>query len=194
MKRLIGVGLGLWIAVVVVVGGLLLAPHLVALPAPAATDVGLRAALKSELPTDRWSVAHIMYRSCACSRRTIAHLVTRLRPANLDETVIMVDDHGVAGPEDRALLAAGFRVTVITPTTLRERFHVEAVPLLAVVRPDGELAYVGGYNRRKQSRAYEDLAIIEDLRTQTARASLPIFGCATTERLASALDPLGLRR
>ena len=191
---MVGIALGLWVAVVVVVGGLLLAPHLVALPAPAATDPHLRTALARELSSGRWSVAHIMYRSCACSRRTIAHLVTRLRPAELEETVIMVDDTGAAGPEDRALRAAGFHVTVITPTTLRERFHVEAAPLLVVGRPDGELAYVGGYNRRKQSRAYEDLAIINDLRTQTARTSLPIFGCATSERLAGALDPLGLRR
>lgn len=189
-----GVAIGLWIATVVILGGLLLAPHLVGLPAPLTTDTHLRDALARELPTGRWGVAHFMYRSCPCSRRTIAHLISDARPPNLDELVIVIDDHGSAGPDDDALRAAGFRVHVITPATLSERYHVEAVPLLVVARPDHELSYVGGYNRHKQSPAYEDLAIIRDLRDHAERASLPIFGCATSKRLASALDPLGLRQ
>ena len=106
----------------------------------------------------------------------------------------MVDDDGAPGPEDPALRAAGFHVKVITPATLRARFHIEAAPLLVVGRPDGAVGYVGGYSRHKQSTAYEDLAILADLREHTDRTALPVFGCATSERLASALDPLGLRR
>ena len=195
VQRLIGVMLAVWVAAAIVVGGLLLAPHLIALPMPTTTDTHLRDAIAARVVgrPGNWVVAHVMYRSCPCSRRTIGHLTTDRRAADLDELVVMVDDAGQAGPEDAALRAAGFQVEVITPDILRERFHVEAAPLLAVARPDHELAYVGGYNRHKQSAAYEDLAIISDLRARSVREALPIYGCATNTRLADAIDPLGIR-
>lgn len=185
--------LGLWVVVAVVVGGLLLAPHLIALPMPTTADTAFRNAIAARLRTAMWGAVHVMYRSCACSRRTVAHLTARRRSADLDELVFMVDDAGEAGPEDAVLRAAGFRVEVITPAALRDELHVEAAPLLAIARPNHELAYVGGYNRHKQSAAYEDLTIIAELRASRDRASLPIFGCATNTRLADQIDPLGMR-
>jgi len=66
--------------------------------------------------------------------------------------------------------------------------------VLVVMGPDGELAYVGGYNRHKQSAAYEDVAIIDELRTGRSVSTLPVFGCATSARLANMVDPLHLAR
>jgi len=194
--RWVVVGLIAWIAAGVVVGGLLLVSHLIALPAPPVTDVRLHDAIAT-LPSARagaWRAVHVMYRSCPCSQRTIAYLRTAPRPAALDELVVMVDDDGAPGAEDVALRVAGFPVEVITPRALHDRFGIEGVPLLVIARPDHTLAYVGGYSRHKQSAAYEDLAIVADLRAAEARAPLPVFGCATSARLASSLDPLGLRR
>lgn len=191
------VALGLWGAAVLLVGGLLLAPHLAALPAPLATDLRLRAALTGPhgvLAPGGWGVVHVFYRTCTCSRRTIAHLLARRALAGVDEVVVIVDDDAAAAADDAALAGAGFRVVVITPAALRERFHIEAVPLLVIARPGGDLAYVGGYNRHKQSAAYEDLAILRELRATHSREPLPVFGCATSKRLAAAFDPLGLRR
>lgn len=189
-------GLAAWAGCGLVLGGLLLARHLVALPTPPVTDTRLRDAVAGFHP-DRaatWRAVHVMYRRCPCSQRTITHLRAAPRPADLDEVVVMVDDDGAAGPEDAMLRDAGFDVEVITPAALHAQLDLEAAPVLVVARPDHELVYVGGYNRHKQSTAYEDLAILADLRAEAPRAALPVFGCPTSARLADAVDPLGLGR
>ncbi len=194
MRRIAVIGLAIWAGLGVLVGGLLLVQHLIALPAPPVSDARLRDAVAS-LRTDHpswWRAVHIMYRSCPCSQRTIAHLRATPRPMELDEIVVMVDDDGANGPEDALLRTSGFQVEVITPRVLREGFSVEAAPLLVLARPDHTLTYVGGYSRHKQSAAYEDLAIVTDSRGNAERSPLPVFGCATSAKLASTLDPLGL--
>ncbi len=174
MQRLATVVLALWAAIGVLVGGLLLVRHLIALPTPPASDPQLHDAVATLFrDPSRWGAVHVMYRTCSCSQRTIAHLLATPRPADLDERVVMVDDDGAPGPEDAALRAAGFAVEVVTPQALQQRFHVVSAPLLVVARPDHELAYVGGYNTHKQSAAYENLAIIADLRRNEDRAALP---------------------
>jgi hypothetical protein len=79
---------------------------------------------------------------------------------------------------------------VISPRALREGWGIEAAPVLVVAKPDGSLAYVGGYNRRKQEPRFMDVAIVRDA-MQEAVSPLPVFGCATSARLANAIDPLG---
>ncbi len=137
-------------------------------------------------------MVHVMYRECPCSTRTVAHLLRRGAVFGIDELVLAVDDTGAAGPDDERLRAAGFRVEVITPKTLHETFDIEAAPMLVVAKPDGEIAYVGGYNRRKQEPKYMDVAIVRDAMREAAISPLPVFGCATSARLAGAVDPLGL--
>ena len=90
------------------------------------------------------------------------------------------------------LAAAGYRVVVITPTQLRLGYGIEAAPVLVVMTPSGELAYVGGYNRRKQEPRFMDVAILRDAMEASAVSPLPVFGCAMSARLADAVDPLGL--
>ena len=180
-------GLAAWLIASTLLGGILLIRHLVALPTPAITDVVLREAIRGQLPAPTWRVVHFMYRECACSRRTIDHLVSAPRPAGLHELAVVVDDAGKPGPEDARLRAAGIAVVVVTPEMVHQLYHLEAAPVLAVMTPDGEVVYLGGYNRHKQSAAYEDLAIIADLRAHHSARALPVFGCATSERLSRAL-------
>lgn len=106
MSRLLPALLGLWVVLAVIGGGLLLAPHLVALPMPTKADTALRDAIAARLRTATWGAVHVMYRSCACSRRTVAHLTSRRRSADLQELVFMVDDAGEAGPTTRRELGA----------------------------------------------------------------------------------------
>ena len=80
------------------------------------------------------------------------------------------------------------------PAELAARWHDEASPLLVIADPAGAVRYVGGYGRHKQSPVVEDLAILADLRAAHDRAALPVFGCATSARLARRVDPLGLAR
>ncbi|HEY3804246.1 MAG TPA: hypothetical protein VGL61_16630 [Kofleriaceae bacterium] len=187
-------GLAAWLVIGTAVGGALLIRHLVPLPAPPRTDTALRDAVRELLPQRGWRAVHVMYRDCPCSQRTIAHLLASQRPAELAELVLIVDDDRQSGPEDPRLRAAGFPVSVIAPDELRDRFHLEAAPVLIVMSPEGELAYVGGYNRHKQSAAYEDAAIVADVRARHDVAPLPVFGCATSARLANEVDPLHLGR
>jgi hypothetical protein len=190
----VAVALALWLAGGIALGGILLLKHTVPLPVPAQDDAVLRDAIAAlPGPGDRWRAVHVMYRSCPCSQRTITHLLDDARPADLDEHVVMIDDDGLAGPED-ARLRARFHVEVVTPARFHAVFGAEAAPLFVVARPGGELAYVGGYNRHKQSARYEDASIIADLRRDGASAALPVYGCATSARLADTIDPLGLRR
>ena len=182
-------------------GGVLLIQHLVALPVPGTTSSKLRDQLARELGVDqsrqrrqRWHVMHVMYRACPCSQRTIAHLLSSQRPAATDELVLIADDEGRAAAEDERLRGRGYRVRVITPRQLRDDFDLEAAPVLVIARGDGELVYVGGYTRHKQGAAFEDLEILAALRQAGAPATLPVYGCPTSERLARSLDPLGLRR
>lgn len=192
MQRIAVIALAVWGVVGVVLGGLLLAQHLVAMPAPSVDDTTMKDRLAQAYPVGRWTAFHVMYRACPCSRRTIEHLATSHRPEHIDEVVLMVDDERRAGDEDQRLRAAGFTVSVIAVDELA-RLHIEAAPTLVIRRPDGAIAYAGGYNRRKQSAAYEDIAIVDELRHDGMPSPLPIFGCPTSARLASAIDPLDLR-
>lgn len=199
MRKLLLIVLGLWLAGGVVLGGLLLMQHLIALPAPDATSAQLRGQMNRVFDgawrgDGKWHAMHVMYRSCPCSRRTITHLTAGGRPADLDELVLIVDDEGRAGDEDAVLAEHGYRVQVITPEVLHRDYDLEAAPVLVIARPGGEVVYVGGYTRHKQSNAYEDLAILAAFRQRDDRDALPVFGCPTSDRLARQLDPLGLRR
>lgn len=211
VRRVVLILLGLWLVGGVVLGGAMLVQHLVALPTPPPSNAALGAQMRrlfagGDAETnghghgqghdhghDQWRVLHVMYRACPCSQRTIAHLTAAQRPAELDEVVVLVDDEGKPGAEDRQLAAHGYRVSVITPEALRRDFDLEAAPVLVIARPDGEVVYAGGYTRHKQSDAFEDLAILSELRQREDRAALPVFGCPTSDRLARQLDPLGLR-
>ena len=190
-KKLRGAVLVGWLVASVALGAALLIRHLVPLPTPDVHDRVLGAALSELQPAAEWRAFHVMYRACPCSRRTIAHLLASDRPPQLRETVILVDDQGATAPED-ALLRARFDVVVVTPEQLRTRFHLEAAPVLVVVQPDARVRYVGGYNRHKQSAAYEDAAIVAELRRDADAPVLPVFGCPTSERLARIVDPLNL--
>ena len=199
MRRLLVVLLGLWLAGGIVLGGLLLVQHLIALPAPDVTSAQLRGQMQRVFHgrwrhDGHWHVMHVMYRACPCSQRTLAHLTGGKRPPDLDEMVLIVDDEGRSEEADLELVKHGYRVQVITPEALHRDYDLEAAPVLVIARPGGELAYVGGYTRHKQSNAYEDLAILSALRRQDDRNALPVFGCPTSEQLSRQLDPLGLRR
>ena len=187
-------GLGLWLVAMIGLGGLLLARHMVALPAPDRGDPTLAAAVAARASRGSWFAVHILYRPCPCSGRIVRHLLASDRPADLREHVVLVDD--VAREDDvvRDLRAHGFTVELATPAELAARWHDEAAPLLVVADPEGAVRYAGGYGRHKQAPQIEDLAIISDLRADQGRGALPVFGCATSARLARQVDPLGLAR
>lgn len=194
MSRLARYLLGAWLACTAALGPLLLAPHQ-PLPVPSVGNARVHAGF-AELLRGRqgWRMAHVLYRSCPCSRRTLDRLRASPRHAEVHELVLIVDDDAAPGPDDQQLRARGFEVVVIDRETLLRRFGLEAAPVLVVLRPDGSLAYLGGYTRSKQGPVFEHERILSALRDQEPAAALPVFGCATSARLANFLDPLGLNR
>lgn len=192
MRRGIGVGaLCVWGALMVWIGAIMLGRHLVALPAQTGDDAALAAALseaRSEADSG-WFAAHALYGECGCSRRVAAHLLESERPSDVRELVILVGDD----PELRSsLIEKGFEVDVVTREELAARYHLRAVPVLAVLDPLDRVRYVGGYTQRKQGPVIEDLEILANLQSDRSIAALPLFGCAVSRRLQQTIDPTGL--
>lgn len=185
--------IGAWGAVMVTVCAYMLGGHLVTLPSPTPTSPRLTAAVAERRPeaaAPGWTALHVLYGDCGCSRRVIRHLAERKPTALAHEHVVLVD------PEDgdvERLERAGFPVEVMAVDALGPRLDVAAVPLYVLAEPTGELAYVGGYTDRKRGPDIEDLDILAELRAGQPVPSLPLFGCATNQALASQVDPLGLR-
>jgi hypothetical protein len=191
--RRVGVSLGLWgwFALMVLVSASLLGRHLLALPRPPADQALARSMASLRTPDDagRWMAVHILDAECKCSRRIAEHLLASERPVGLSEHVLLV---GTDTDLESQLSARGFQVTRVEPTQLFSQYRVQAVPLLVLAAPDGTLRYAGGYTARKQGPDPRDLAIVADARAGRATEPIPVFGCAVSRQLQSAVNPLGL--
>ena len=185
----------LWAAFLCLVCSTFLGSHLVPLPQPERDDAALAAAIAEHRrvqDSGRWMVMHVLYGECPCSRKIAETLLDpeRPRPEGLSETVLFIGEDRTWAERS---LAAGFRVEELSHEELKAQWHVEAAPLLVVADPYGEVRYVGGYTSRKQGPDVRDIAIIEDLQGDTPVEVLPLFGCAVSQALQSAVDPFGLR-
>jgi hypothetical protein len=167
-----------------------MAGHTYTLPHPAATDPVLAGAMHRLVKSAGWTVVHVLYGRCRCSRLIIDAIASGPRPPNVTEMVVAVD------PGADWATRLGQRGIPIVPTDqagLKRDYGVVAAPLLVVLDPSGQVVYSGGYTSRKQGPEIEDVAIVAALRAQTVPKTLPVFGCATASDLAKALDPLGLK-
>ncbi|HMC93192.1 MAG TPA: hypothetical protein VKO16_00325 [Polyangia bacterium] len=192
--------LGLWGVGILVVGASLMAGHLVSLPAPKVTDNRLRSSLRAGpgVVQGRWSAHHVLYQSCGCSQRVLAHLLERQARPDLVETVVYVRDPSSSDLTERDAVSAqarlaGFGFEASTPAELESRYAVESAPFLLVGDGSGGVRYAGGYTDRSGSKQIEDIAIIDGLRAGRKMATLPVFGCAVSSRVQEAIDPLGLK-
>ena len=172
----------------------LLAKHLVALPAPAAGDpalAGVVAQTRGMRGIGDWLGVHVLYGECPCSRKIAEVLLdpARPRPEGLTETMVLVG----ADPELEArAAAAGFAVEVVAADQLEARWKVQAAPLLVLADPTDRLRYVGGYTARKQGPDVQDIELLARLQADAPVEPLPLFGCAVSQALRAAADPVGL--
>lgn len=183
--RLGAAALGLWFAAMLIVGAGLLAKHLVALPGP--TDNAKLAAinvLRSPHSQAGWLAVHVLYSECRCSQRIVDHLLTSHRPDGWSEMILWVGD---AAPS--AELETRFEVKRVDRRDLA-RYGIEGAPLLVALDPAGVVRYAGGYTERKQGPVIDDLRILDTARRRESLASLPIFGCAVSDRLRRELAAL----
>ena len=175
-----------WFAVMTLFSAGMLARHVLAMPAPAPT-ARLGQHLMALRPADApptWLAVHVLSSECRCSLRVVAHLVDSARPTGWTEIVLWVGD--VTPPPE---LVRAFDVRRVTAADLA-RYEIEAAPLLVAIAPDGDVRYAGGYTDRKQGPTFHDLEVLTAARGTTAIPSLPLFGCATSERLQRALSSL----
>ncbi|HMJ15092.1 MAG TPA: hypothetical protein VK524_26945 [Polyangiaceae bacterium] len=185
-----------WAGALFITATSLSAAHFYAQPAPDSKDAALERALDSLRSTNdakRWLAVHVLYAQCRCSRRILQHLATSPRPGQVREKLLLVGWNEELAPTLRQIAARGFEITRTTPAELRDRFHVEAAPLLLVVEPQGTVRYAGGYTERKQGPNPLDREIITKLIAHRAADPLPPFGCAVSKELQEILDPLALR-
>lgn len=191
-RQWLGVGLlAVWAPVALVVIALLMVNHVVAMPEPSDVD-RLHAAVEALVGgrADRRAVVHVIYAGCSCTDGLVTHLDTRGPGADTDEVVLYV---GADAERQARLAARGFRVEPLPRSELEERFALRAAPILVVLEPEGELAYVGGYYRYPAAVHALDEQILARIDGGERPEGLPIFGCAVDPALARQLDPLGLQ-
>jgi hypothetical protein len=185
-----------WVVCCLVAGGYLLSSHLLTLPTPEISDLGVqRSAVVARGPSQqgRWLVVHVLDQDCVCSLRVLDHLLADPRPADVAERIVLIATE-VSADRRAAIAARGIELDVVTPEELAGRYRVEAAPLLIVADPADAVRYVGGYTPRKQAADVRDVKVVEALRRGERVAALPTFGCAVGRSLRDKIDPLGLRK
>jgi hypothetical protein len=181
----------LWAGAVILVGGALTSFHQ-PFQAPAESIL----ALSRPAAPNTWQTVHILSGSCGCSQRVLRHLLER-RPLNgVAEQILLVD--GLAGSEQDLpgtstlldqLQHIGFAVRHIAAQDIPREYGLRGVPLLLVVSPRHQIAYLGGYG----THGDQDLRILSDLRSGHAAKVLPVLGCAVGSHLRQQADPFHLK-
>jgi hypothetical protein len=182
-----------WSSGVSLLLGALMVPHWVGLPAPQAAQ-SLPSALARDAAQGRWSVYHVLFADCPCSRSLLAALVEQPPSGELarqahQRALLVGADPALA----ERLLRAGYEVRNPTAAELASDYGAEAAPLLLVVDPAGRLRYSGGYSPRKRGLDLQHNAILQQLLQGQEVTALPVFGCGVSTRLQAALDPLRLK-
>ena len=142
-----------------------------------------------------WNIRHYLSPDCACSRRTAVYLIKRGPLHGTAEEVFVIGAGEGATRMKTQLSGGGFRVTALTAEQASARDGIQGVPVLEIVAPDGKIAFRGGYRKWGQSpNDYEDVTLLSQLKASRHVETLPVLGCAVSERLRKQLDPLGLKQ
>jgi hypothetical protein len=199
--------LAAWAVATVAVGAALAALHL-PLSGPAHDRLeGAFAAERRPAEAGAWTLVHVLYDRCRCSRRVAEHLASRPRIEGTAERVLLVGGEaadvgagsgeggwgGDGGGLASRLRGAGLPVAVLSRAELAARYGIEAAPLLVIVSPGGRVAYAGGYSAREGAADIRDVELAAAARAGAGARPLPLFGCAVSRTLQRDVDPLGLK-
>ncbi len=188
-----------WMPLLILGLGSLMASHWAALPRPSLEEPHLAETLavlgaQSDLPEPPIHAYHVLDGACRCSQRIAKHLMDSKRPAGAAETVLLL---GANESLQEDLERSGFDVCAMDREEAAAALGFTSVPLLLVT---GRLAngaptlrYSGGYTARQQALTIQDTVILTGLIHGSTPDSLPVFGCGTTATLQAALDPLGIK-
>lgn len=174
----------LWVVLLTLFGSVLGIRHWVALPRPTdhAALATAMAALRHPGQADL-EVVHVLYADCRCSRRILDVLARREPVPGRTEKVLLVGDL----PEtEKDVGARGLEIVHVRAEELLARFHVESAPMFVVLDAENRVRYVGGYTEHKQGLLPRDRVIADAIARGESPASLPVFGCAVSDRLRKA--------
>lgn len=181
MKQLAGkVFLAAWAVSGIVIVGITMVRHTVAMPGPVDLTLVQHTARTLASPT---GVLHIVPTHCSCTDGLLTALHDRK-----DDTLLLV---GPPSPWTRILEEEGFTVHHRGAERLRQDVGLVSGPFLAVL-VNGQLAYAGGYFREPAAVDSRHLDVIDRTLAGERVAPLPIFGCPVDEDLRNQLDPLGV--
>ena len=178
----------IWFVAAALVSASLLARHLVALPVPAAAQLGRALGAFRPVAPGSLGVVHVLYAECRCSKLIAEHLVTRARPGGIVEHVVLVGKDDILAS---SLAAHGFVVELASAERLAA-WGIEAAPIFVVLSLSGEVRYAGGYTERKQGLFPRDREIVAAVRAGDTVAPLPVFGCAVSAGIERSINPLRL--
>ncbi len=181
----------LWLLATSVGATYLVSGHWVPLPISEQPyeDVG-RAIAATRTKPGTWLTLHVLYDDCGCSQGVFDKLLDGHPDPNATERIVLVGGDDETAQQARA---KGYEVEILEPEELPQRYLVQAAPIYAVLSPDDELAYIGGYTSRKRGPEPKHRQILAALQAGDHVDPLPPLGCAVSESLRDAVDPLNLR-
>jgi hypothetical protein len=164
-------------------------PHMAPLPETSRETRTMRALLALRADPSKRFVVHVIAARCSCTERLFAHLAKRGRMADADEIVLFV---GNDTQKEQTATHAEFRYATESDAELVASYALESAPVLFIFEERGRLGYAGGYFNHPATLT----ALDQDLYAKVVRgetpAPLPVYGCAVSEKLRDAVDPLGI--
>lgn len=185
-KLALGV-LAAWLSVSTVTLALLSLNHGIAFPSPEPDRLSRISKSLYELApkTDRL-IVHVLASDCSCTASLTRHLLQHGADGN--ELIVYVgDDPKFQNSAEKA----GYNFIPVSNQQLTD-LGLESAPVLAVFSERGELDYLGGYYDHPSASRPLNLSLLAEINAGDLPNPLPIFGCATSARLKSVFDPLGL--
>lgn len=190
-----GIFICMWTAALGLIIAALMTGHWVILPHPKVGETLQGNDLNAEPANNpQLTAAHFLYADCPCSRRVLEHVLDRDPVDGVREKIVLIDDRPAANDSTTANATnRGFEIETVTPAELKNRYGIEAAPLLVVANGSKKIVYSGGYTARKQGPNIQDTTILTALANGNSPKNLPVFGCAVSEELQALLDPLKLK-
>lgn len=177
----------LWFVIVSVPMSMLMAQHNLPFSINVKTPTQIIKTLSNNI--DQIYVTHILSAKCKCSKRVGRYLEETMRPANVRESIVVVDG---TLPNEAELVKKGFQVIHLSVAELKNQFNLEAAPVLLVSNSEGHTKYSGGYKGLDEID-HRDLEVINQVKAGRATIAFPVLGCALSPALKTAMDPFNLK-
>ena len=133
-----------------------------------------------------YTLVHLLTEDCGCSQIIAEYLIERGKIKDTSEYVYFI---GKSLEYKQELINQGFIVKEI------KNEYIEGVPMLSVFHRNGEVKYSGGYSKKiiTPLTTILDTKILEQVQNDTPTEQYIVQGCATSKKIISQIDPLGLK-